>query len=140
MNNIKTKILWHWVSWSFIFIIVLLATLISPSSIRLWGIVICLLYWIGIIVVYIREYNGLKNAVSKRFPSVFEEMFNTSKDYKNKFIKLENWDTNPITKEMYGEDLNIKNRILKLNELDFFKNIVFACVVIVLIVTAIKFG
>lgn len=139
MNNIKTKILWYWISWGLIFITVLSKTLLAQHSISFSGIIICLLYWVFIIVVYIKEYNGLRDAVLRRFPNVYDEIFNKSQGYKDKFVKLDNWGVNPITREMYDEDLNIKNRILKLNELDFFKNIVFVCVIIIFVMTAIKF-
>lgn len=139
MNNIKTKILWYWISWGLIFITVLLKTLLAQHSISFLWIIICLLYWAFIIIVYIKEYNGLKDAVLRRFPNVYDEFFNKTQSYKDKFVKLDNWDANPITQEMCNEDLNIKNRILKLSELDFLKNIVFVCIIIIFIITAIKF-
>ncbi|MFY9198901.1 MAG: hypothetical protein WAN84_06265 [Acutalibacteraceae bacterium] len=100
MNNIKTKILWYWISWGLIFITVLLKTLLAQHSISFLWIIICLLYWAFIIIVYIKEYNGLKDAVLRRFPNVYDEFFNKTQSYKDKFVKLDNWDANPITQEM----------------------------------------
>ncbi len=139
MNNLKTKILWYWISWGLIFATVLLTTILSPEKIKFWGTVICLCYWIFLIFFYIKEYNGLKEAVLRRFPEVYEKIFKQSTNLKDKFVKINDWDTNPLTKDMYNEDLNIKNRLLKLNELDFFKNIVFISVIAILITSLITF-
>jgi len=140
MNKIKTKILWCWVSWGGVFGTTLLMTLFSPDKIKFWGVLICLIYWIGLIVFYIREYNGLKDAVFRRFPAVHEIIFKQSPDIKEKYKKIDGWDTNSITSEMYQEDLNIKNRVLKLKELDFFRIIVFASLIIIMIASLFIFS
>ncbi|NCC87721.1 MAG: hypothetical protein EOM05_07630, partial [Clostridia bacterium] len=110
-------------------------TVFSPEAIKFWGILSCLIYWIALIVLYIKEYNSLKDSVLRRFPEVYEQIFKQSPDLKDKYEKLENWSTNSITAEMYQEDLNIKNHVLKLHELDFFRVIVFASLIVIMIIT-----
>ena len=114
-------------------------TVFSPETIKFWGILSCLIYWIALIVLYIKEYNGLKESVLRRFPKVYEQLFKQSPNLKDKYEKLENWSTNSITAEMYQDDLNIKNRVLKLNELDFFRIIVFTSLIIVMVITVVVF-
>lgn len=139
MNRIKTNILWYWVSLAVVFGIIICCTLIQPRLINFWGVIISLLYWIIFIYLYIREYNGLSDAVLRRFSDVYPKVFYQSDNIKDKYQSLKGWETNPDTTEMLREDLNIKNRYKKLCELDVFKVVVFICVIFTMIITLIKY-
>ncbi|MEG2611574.1 MAG: hypothetical protein RR911_00380 [Oscillospiraceae bacterium] len=137
MDKIKTKILEFWVSWAVVFGAILIATIVASNSIKYWGVIISLLYWILFIYLYTQEYNGLINAVLQRFPNVHEKVFGQTTSVKDKYQKLICWDSDPITSEMYNEDLNIQNRYLKIKELDTFKIVLFISVIIIMVVTLI---
>ena len=137
MNKLNTKILYYWISYGVIFLSILIATIVSPSSIKLWGVAITLVYWILLLYLYVQEYNGLKDAVKRRFPDVYSQVFSETTSLKDKIQKIEGWDTNPATSEMLDEDLNITNRVEKINELDFFSKVVFISVALIMIITVI---